>query len=86
MPDGEYIFSLIDTNRMIFRRRISQRARFINLRRLSCKVEAYLCIVRRYAEWVRTDPGRSILQGVFGRLLFEERQQLKAAVRQRIRR
>lgn len=84
LPDGDCAFSLIDTNRMTFRRRLSPRACTINLRRLSCKVEAYLYIVHCYAEGAHADPGRSMLQSVLTRLLFERKQQFKQNLKQRI--
>lgn len=74
---GAYRFQVIDTNRMIFRRRLSVRQRLDNLRRLSCPVPAYLHILDQYARLIRTDATTLQLRGTVMRLAFEMRQRMK---------
>lgn len=86
--EGEtgYAFQLIDTNRMLFRRRLSTRRRLDNLRRLSCPAPVYLYLLDRYARLIRTDTDTIQFKGVLMRLLFENRQQLKRRIKRHIRR
>lgn len=78
--DG-YVFQVIDTNRMKFRRRLSMRQRLDNLRRLSCPAPAYLYILDRYARLVRSDANVVQLRGAVSRLFFEMRQQMKQRIK-----
>ena len=61
---GNCRFQLIDTNRMTFHRRLSQRRRIENLRRLACETDAYLYILKRYAEATGADTHSFQLRGV----------------------
>lgn len=74
---GGYRFQVIDTNRMEFHRMLSMRQRLDNLRRLSCKMPAYLYILEQYARIAHADPNTIQLKGVFARLVFELRQRTK---------
>lgn len=78
---GGYIFQVIDTNRMEFRRTLSVRQRLKNLRRLSCPAPAYLYILDRYAGLIRADTDTLQLKGVVLRLFFEMRQRMKRRVK-----
>ncbi len=81
-----YCFQVIDTNRMSFRGRLSMRRRLRNMRRLSCSASAYLYILHRYAELLRTDANGVQLKGVICRLLFEWRQRTKRKIKSIFRR
>lgn len=72
-----YHFQVIDTNRMSFHKYMSMRRRLRNMRRLSCGATAYLYVLHRYAELLRTDADEVQLKGVVYRLLFEWRQRMK---------
>lgn len=72
-----YCFQVIDTNRMSFHKYMSMRRRLRNMRRLSCGATAYLYVLHRYAELLRTDVNGIQLKGVVCRLLFEWRQRMK---------
>lgn len=74
---GAYRFQVIDTNRMVFCRRLSVRRRLDNLRRLSCPVPAYLYLLDQYARLIRTDTATVQLRGAVLRLAFEMRQRMK---------
>lgn len=74
---GAYRFQVIDTNRMVFCRRLSVRRRLDNLRRLSCPVPAYLYLLDQYARLIRTDTTTVQLRGAVLRLAFEMRQRTK---------
>ena len=69
-----YRFMVIDTNRMSFRRH------------LSCSASAYLYILHRYAELLRTDANGVQLKGIICRLLFEWRQRTKRKIKSIFRR
>lgn len=79
---GGYVFQVIDTNRMEFRRTLSVRQRLKNLRRLSIPAPAYLYILDRYAGLIRSDANTVQLKGVVFRLFFEMRQRMKRRVKQ----
>lgn len=81
-----YCFMVIDTNRMSFRRHLSMRRRLRNMRRLSCSASAYLYILHRYAELLRTDANGVQLKGIICRLLFEWRQRTKRKIKSIFRR
>lgn len=83
---GGYRFSVIDTNRMSFRRRIPMRRRLRNLRRLSCGTPAYLYILKQYAGILQADAPTVQLEGAVRRLLFEKRQHTKGKVKSLFRR
>lgn len=78
---GEYLFQLIDINRMDFKRRISRRKRIKNMRRLSCSPAAYAYILERYAELLLPNESTFQLQGLIARLLFEYRQRAKQSIK-----
>ncbi|GAA6256188.1 hypothetical protein F070042J6_20400 [Bacteroides sp. f07] len=78
---GGYGFQVIDTNRMSFRKRLSMRRRLRNMRRLSCSAPAYLYILHRYAEALRTDADGVQFKGVVCRLAFEWRQRTKGKIK-----
>lgn len=78
---GGYGFQVIDTNRMSFRKRLSMRRRLRNMRRLSCSAPAYLYILHRYAEALRTDADGVQFKGVVCRLTFEWRQRTKGKIK-----
>ena len=84
--NGRYCFQVIDTNRMSFHKYMSIRRRLRNMRRLSCGTPAYLYILRRYAELLRTDADEVQLKGVVYRLLFEWRQCTKGKLKNILRR
>lgn len=75
--NGEYLFQVIDTNRMKFRKRISLRKCIDNLRRLSCPMPTYLYILDQYASLIHIDSTAIQLHGTLQRLLFEMRQRTK---------
>lgn len=81
-----YCFMVIDTNRMSFRRHLSMRRRLRNMRRLSCSASAYLYILHRYAELLRTDANGVQFKGIICRLLFEWRQRTKRKIKSIFRR
>lgn len=81
-----YRFQVIDTNRMAFRQRLSMRRRLRNMRRLSCCAPAYLYILHRYAEALRTDTEGVQLKGIVCRLVFEWRQRTKGKLKSIFRR
>lgn len=83
---GGYSFQVIDTNRMSFHKRLSMRRRLRNMRRLSCGAPAYLYILHRYAEVLRTDADEVQLKGVVCRLAFEWRQRTKGKIKSVFRR
>lgn len=78
--DG-YVFQVIDTNRMQFRRSLSMRQRLKNLRRLSCPAPAYLYILDQYARLVRSEPDTMQLKGTLLRLFYEMRQRMKRQIK-----
>lgn len=75
--NGHCCFQVIDTNRMAFRKCMSMRRRLRNMRRLSCGAPAYLYILHRYAEVLRTNANGVQLKGAVCRLAFEWRQRMK---------
>lgn len=77
----EYVFQVIDTNRMTFHRHLSIRQRLDNLRRLSCPVPVYLDILDRYAHLISSNTTAIQLKGTMFRLFFEMRQQIKQGVK-----
>lgn len=84
--NGRYRFQVIDTNRMSFRRCLSMRRRLRNMRRLSCSAPAYLYILHRYAELLRTNANGVQLKGAVCRLAFEWRQRTKGKIKSILRR
>lgn len=80
-----YRFQVIDINRMKFRRHIGMRRRLHNLRRLSCKSDAFIYILREYAEDANRNPTNVELKGIISRLLFERRKQLKRGLREKLK-
>lgn len=82
---GRYRFQVIDTNRMKFCRHIGMHKRLHTIRRLSCKPEAFLYILRKYAEEANRNPVNVELKGIISRLLFEQRQQVKRNLKDRLR-
>lgn len=84
--NGErYRFQVIDTNRMKFYRHIGMHKRLHTIRRLSCKPEAFVYILRKYAEEANRNPVNVELKGIISRLLFEQRQQVKRELKNRLR-
>ncbi len=83
--NGNYSFQLIDTNRMDFKRRLSDRERIDNMRRLSCSTAAYIYILERYAQQMNLSDNSFELKGVLARLIFDERQRAKQRVKRHIR-
>ena len=81
-----YCFQVIDTNRMSFHKYMSIRRRLRNMRRLSCCATAYLYVLHRYAELLRTDVNGIQLKGVVYRLFFEWRQRTKRKIKSIFRR
>ena len=55
---------------MTFHHRLSQRRRIENLRRLACETDAYLYILKRYAEATGADTHSFQLRGVLLRLFL----------------
>ncbi len=82
---GKYRFQVIDTNRMKFYRHIGMYKRLHTIRRLSCKPEAFVYILRKYAEEANRNPVNVELKGIISRLLFEQRQQFKRELKNRLR-
>lgn len=80
-----YKFQIIDTNRMKFRRHIGTRRRLHNLRRLSCKPEAFVYILREYAEAANRNPTKIELKGIISRLLFEQKKQFKREIKEKLK-
>lgn len=72
-----YRFQVIDTNRLSFHGTLTNSMRLHDLRRLSCKVPAYIYLLDRYAVMTQADPEATQLRGVLARLLFEFRQRCK---------
>lgn len=80
-----YRFQVIDTNRMRFSKNISMRRRLHNLRRLSCKPEAFIYILREYAEAADRTTANIELRGIISRLFFEQRKQLKRDLKEKLK-
>ena len=78
-------FQLIDTNRMTFHRWLSQRRRIENLRRLACETDAYLHILKRYAETTGADTHSFQLRGVLLHLFLEARHRLRHKIKKAFR-
>lgn len=74
--DG-YRFELIDTNRMSFKRKPSERECLANLRRLTHKTAPYLYICNRYAKITGNNPDRSLLRSCLYLLEFNHWVDLK---------
>ncbi len=83
---GGVRFSLVDINRMHFRRSLSRRSRLKNLRRLTHKTEAYLYIVRSYIVKAGLEQNRSLLQSCLYLFAFSDRTRLKERIKQVFRR
>ena len=82
---GNCRFQLIDTNRMTFHRRLSQRRRIENLRRLACETDAYLYILKRYAEATGADTHSFQLREVLLRLFLEAWHHLRHKIKMAFR-
>lgn len=79
-------FQLIDINRMRFDDEpLDPRRCMVNLRRLSCPAAAFLYILDRYAERRGWNVDDTLLRGVFFRLAFGRRKQLRKRFRHRHR-
>lgn len=78
---GGYRFQLIDANRMKFRRRVSERASIVNLRRLSCPGAAYLYILEAYSEARGRKDDDTLLRRAIFRPLFGCRLRFKVGLK-----
>lgn len=83
--DGRLSFELIDTNRMSFKRRLTEKERLINLRRLTHRAAPYIYICNRYVASHCRDKNRSLLRSCIYLLLFDSwstcKQRIKSFVR-----
>ena len=82
---GEYLFSLIDTNRMSFHSSLSERERIHNLKRLSCSTVAYTYILERYAYHTKGDSLKIQFIGFISRAAFEVRVWYKQRIKKIIK-
>lgn len=69
--DGRYDFTLIDINRMYFRRKLKARERLENMERLTCDGVTYMYILSEYTKHYPTDVSRFELWGAVKRLSFD---------------
>lgn len=76
-----YRFELIDTNRMRFVKKTSDRACMINLRRLTHNAPPYLYFIERYARLTGRDPNQTLLQGTILLLSFTRRVRRKERIK-----
>lgn len=68
---GQYVFQVIDANRMSFHSRLSVKERLKNLRRLSCTPMAFTYILERYASYAGYPSQEWFFKGFLARSLFE---------------
>lgn len=81
----DYDFTLIDINRMEFRKELSLKERIHNLRRLNVSIPAHIYIMERYASLLGIDPRMVQLHLIDLRYKFEykrrRRDKIKAFIR-----
>ena len=74
MPDGKFVFQVIDNNRMKFSKKPSMNMRLKNLRKLSVDMELHNYILKQYAQRVQHNCNKIQMKGSLYKLMFEYRQ------------
>lgn len=74
LPNGKFVFQVIDNNRMKFSKKPSMDMRLKNLCRLSVDMELHNYILKQYAQKVQQDYKKTQIKGSLYKLILEYRQ------------